>query len=193
MRQMSPYVADEVRVAAAGLEPGNAVAMGRRTPLARELLRQTFHTSLPALLRYADRDSMANSREVRLPFLDRRVAEFALSLPTAFVYGDGRTKRLLREAMRGVVPSEILDRRDKVGFEAPQASWLSSPRGVALVRDVLLDDAARARPFYDVGAIERDLRAGTWRDHNAIWRAISVELWLAACCRSPTKAEAVAA
>jgi asparagine synthase (glutamine-hydrolysing) len=193
LRQMSPYAAAEVRAATADLESPDGASAAQGSPLARELLRQTFHTSLPVLLRYADRDSMAHSREVRLPFLDRRVAEFALSLPTTFLYRQGVTKSVLREAMRGLVPDQILDRRDKVGFEPPQASWLGSARGIALARDVLLDPGARARPFYDLPAIERDVRAGSWRDHSAIWRAISVELWLAGCARSPERPAAVAA
>ena len=65
--------------------------------------QSSFHTKTPVLLRYADRDSMAYSREVRLPFLDRRVAEFALSVPPTFLYSEGVTKRVLRQAMRGLV------------------------------------------------------------------------------------------
>jgi asparagine synthase (glutamine-hydrolysing) len=180
LRAMSPYVGGEIRSATA-----NAVPMGysdepQRSPLVRELLLQSFHTSLPALLRYADRDSMAHSREVRLPFLDRRVADFAFSIPTTFYYSEGVTKRVLRQAMRGIVPDAILDRREKIGFEPPQSTWLSGTAGMSLAQELLLDDTARARGFYDLAAIGNDIRAGAWRDHGAIWRAISVELWLRA-------------
>ena len=89
--------------------------------------------------------------------------------------------------MRGVVPSAILDRQDKVGFEPPQASWLATPAARALARELLLDGGARSRSLYDVEAVEQDLLAGRWRDHSAIWRAMSVELWLAACTRSPAR------
>ena len=76
-------------------------ADGFRGPLARELLRQSFHTSLPQLLRYADRNSMAHSREVRLPFLSRDVAEFGLSLPAGFVYRERRHEgRITRRRAR---------------------------------------------------------------------------------------------
>src|SRR5439155_25642270 len=128
-----------------------------------------------------------------LPFLDRRVAEFALSLPAEFVYRDGRRKYVLREAMRGLVPDRILNRNDKIGFEPPQASWLATPAAQSLVRDVLLDRRARARSLYDVAAIEHDLRAGSWRDHRAVWRALSVELWFRACVESVTPATSAAA
>jgi asparagine synthase (glutamine-hydrolysing) len=184
LHHASPYAAPEVRQRAAHIEPPSLSATNGRAPLARELLRQTFHTSLPSLLRYADRDSMAHSREVRLPFLDRRLAEFALSLPAGLVYRDGRRKYVLREAMRGLVPNAILERNDKIGFEPPQASWLATPAARSLVSDVLLDGRARARSLYDVAAIERDLRTGSWRDHSALWRALSVELWYGACIDS---------
>jgi asparagine synthase (glutamine-hydrolysing) len=150
------------------------------SPLRRELLTQSFVSTLPSILRYADRSSMAHSREVRLPFLDRRVAEFGYSLPTAHLYRQGMTKRILRDATRGVVPAEILARRDKVGFEPPQALWLTTPDSRELICNALLDPAARSRGLYEPTAIEADARAGRWRDSDAIWRALNTELWLRA-------------
>ena len=179
-RQASPYVSREIRDTVTRLPrillPNDAF----QTPLARELLRETFHTSLPDLLRYADRDSMAHSREVRLPFLDRRVAEFALSLPAEFLYRDGVTKAVLRDAVAGIVPEQVLARRDKVGFEPPQARWFAEPAFMAKISDVLLDQVARARGLYDAGQIEADIRGGRWRDPSGIWRALNLELWLQA-------------
>jgi asparagine synthase (glutamine-hydrolysing) len=177
-RQTSPYVSKEIRETVAHLPRLLTSPDGFRTPLARELLRQTFHTSLPDLLRYADRDSMAHSREVRLPFLDRRVAEFALSLPAEFLYRDGVTKAVLRDAVAGVVPAEVLARREKIGFEPPQAMWFAEPVFLARISDVLLDPAALARGLYDRAEIEADLQASRWRDPNGIWRALNLELWL---------------
>ena len=178
-RLSSPYAPRELVAAAERVEPpapleGHPV----RDPLHGELLRQAFHTSLPGLLRYADRDSMAHSREVRLPFLDRRIADFAFSLPPELLYRDGVTKRVLRDAVRGLVPDAVLDRRDKVGFEPPQARWLAEPPLRDLVREVLLDDRTRTRGLVDVEQVEADSRAGAWRDHAGIWRALSLELWL---------------
>ncbi len=82
---------------------------------------------LEALLRHADRNSMAFSVESRVPFLDVDVAEFLLTLPEDYLISSrGQTKRVLRAAMRGIVPDAILDRRDKIGFETPQRSWLKT-------------------------------------------------------------------
>jgi asparagine synthase (glutamine-hydrolysing) len=148
------------------------------SPLTRELIAETFDTSLPSLLRYADRSSMAHGREVRLPFLDRRIAELALSLPTSFVYDRGVTKRILRDVGRDLVPDPILDRTDKVGFEPPQQRWLEEPEVREHVAAVLLDGRTRARGLYDADAVETDVRSGSWRDADGIWRAYNVELWL---------------
>ena len=81
---------------------------------------------LPALLRHADRNSMRFSVESRVPFLTTSLADFAFSLPENYLLSDlGETKHIFRAAMRGLVPDEILDRRDKVGFATPEIEWLS--------------------------------------------------------------------
>jgi asparagine synthase (glutamine-hydrolysing) len=175
----SPYATEEAVRAAVAVEPA-APPGGGRTPLERELRRQAFATSLPLLLRFADRNSMAHSREVRLPFLDRRLAELALSLPARVLWRRGVRKAVLREAVRGVVPAAVLDRRDKVGFETPQARWLREPALVARIADVLLDPGARTGGLVERDAVERDVRAGAWRDPAGVWRAVNLELWLRA-------------
>jgi len=173
----TPYAAPAVRAEAARADapppPTNL-----KSPVARELFRQSFHTSLPGLLRYADRSSMAWSRELRLPLLDRRIAEFAFSFPPEFLYSDGVSKRILRDVGRGLVPDAILARRDKVGYEPPQENWLADPQVAAKVGEVLLDPKARSRGLFDTGAIEADATAGRWRDPKGVWRALNAELWL---------------
>ena len=62
---------------------------------------------------------MAFARETRLPFLDHRLVELVMTRPIELSYRDGESKWVLRRAMRGIVPDEILDRRDKVGFATP--------------------------------------------------------------------------
>ena len=95
--------------------------------LTSRLYADTMQGELQELLRYADRNSMAWSREVRQPFLDHRLAEFAFALPSAQKIHKGLTKVVLRRAMRGLVPSSILDRTDKLGYQAPLAGWLRGP------------------------------------------------------------------
>jgi asparagine synthase (glutamine-hydrolysing) len=180
--QATSYVTPDVTAAASdvGVRIARAAMHGDDfgNPLARQLVRQSVYTSLPQLLRYADRNSMAHGREVRLPFLSRAVAEFGLSLPAEFVYRDGVTKAVLRDAVRDLVPASVLERRDKVGFEPPQAQWLEQPNWRSFIGELLLDDAARARELYRRELVEDDVHAGRWRDPAGLWRVVNVELWL---------------
>ena len=82
--------------------------------------------SLEKLLRHSDRNSMEYSIENRVPFLSRGLSEFIFSLPENYLIApDGTTKRILRDAMQGIVPNEILGRKDKIGFVAPENSWIT--------------------------------------------------------------------
>lgn len=81
---------------------------------------------LEELLRYADRNSMAHGREVRLPFLSHELVEFMFSLPSHFKIRQGWTKWLLRQNMKKMLPEAIVYRKDKVGFEPPQKNWMET-------------------------------------------------------------------
>jgi len=85
-------------------------------------------TQLPHLLRYEDRNSMAHSIESRLPYLDYRLVELALSLPSDVKIRDGWTKYVLRKSMEDILPTEVSWRTNKFGFEAPADDWLSEYR-----------------------------------------------------------------
>lgn len=133
---------------------------------------------LQALLRHGDRNSMRFSVESRVPFLSTGLAEFLLGQPERFqVSPEGETKRLLRAATRGIVPDEVLDRRDKIGFVAPQAQWLRQEQALLheslnvsgldhfLVRDHardLIDDFIEGVPGADAGAVWRILNFARW-------------------------------
>jgi asparagine synthase (glutamine-hydrolysing) len=89
---------------------------------------QLLNSNLPMLLHWEDRDSMAHSVESRLPFLDYRLVEFALSLPDDYKLSGGITKRVLREGMNGVLPEAVRNRMDKLGFVTPEEVWLRNNR-----------------------------------------------------------------
>jgi asparagine synthase (glutamine-hydrolysing) len=88
---------------------------------------QTRSTSLPMLLRFEDRNSMAHSIEARVPFLDHRLVEFALRLGDQHKIVGGDTKRILRRALGDLLPADILNRRDKIGFATPEETWFKGP------------------------------------------------------------------
>jgi asparagine synthase (glutamine-hydrolysing) len=84
----------------------------------------TFYSTLPKYLRWEDRNSMAHSVEARVPFLDHRLVEFNYNLPDDFLERDGITKRVMREAMNELLPQEIKNRKDKMGFTTPEEIWV---------------------------------------------------------------------
>jgi len=92
------------------------------------LIYNAFGPGLAELLRYADRNSMAHGRELRLPFLDYKLAEFIITLPSSFKIKKGWTKWLLRKSMEKSLPNEIVWRKDKTGFEPPQESWMKNEK-----------------------------------------------------------------
>lgn len=148
------------------------------TPLARRLWQDVASESLPALLRYEDRNSMAFAIEARVPFLDVRLVELTLRLPDRMKIANGMTKAVLRRAMIGRVPAEVLERRDKVGFATPQLAWLSQARP-ALERHLLGGQVER-RGWVTRQEIGRlfDQLTPAGRTHEQLWRAIVLEAWL---------------
>jgi asparagine synthase (glutamine-hydrolysing) len=104
--------------------------------LKRELNRHMMLDGLKILLRYADRNAMAHSREVRLPFLSHHLVEFVFSLPDEYLLYEGWTKWIMRDAMKNILPSEICWRVDKIGYEPPQQAWLKSEFVQEKIRNV---------------------------------------------------------
>jgi asparagine synthase (glutamine-hydrolysing) len=148
--------------------------------LASALEQDSFGRFLTALLRYGDRNSMAHSREVRLPFCDHRIAEFVFQLPPHLLMGEAQTKRLLRESMRGILPEPIRTRWNKQGFRPPQDRWFQSPRFLSLVEDTLSSPAFRCSgywlPHWWTGAIAR-LKKGESALGWTIWHPFILEQW----------------
>lgn len=132
-------------------------------------------SSLPALLHVEDRTSMAASVESRVPLLDHRIVEFMARIPPNIKFTGGRMKHLFKTAMRNVVPQQVLERKDKMGFPTPLTQWT---KGVAreFVRDILLSDRVRQRGIYNVVAIERALD-DEWEFGRVVWGLLCMELW----------------
>jgi asparagine synthase (glutamine-hydrolysing) len=104
-----------------GFERGSPLRLALRDTLCR--------SKIPSFLRWADRSAMACSIENRVPFLTIELTEFLYGLPEEYlISGDGVTKAVFREAMRGLVPEAILRRRDKIGFTTPYRNWLRAMR-----------------------------------------------------------------
>jgi asparagine synthase (glutamine-hydrolysing) len=107
--------------------------------------------SLPTLLRYEDRNSMANSIESRLPFLDHRLIELGTALPTAKKLRRGMGKYVLRQAVRGLVPDRILDNRDKRGFDTRHGDFIYGGLGTT-IRSAMKQHDDRIRTWLPEGS-----------------------------------------
>jgi asparagine synthase (glutamine-hydrolysing) len=130
------------------------------------------------LLVKADRMSMATSLEVRVPFVDHRIVEFAASLPPGLKVRGLTTKYILKRTMRGDVPARILSGK-KRGFNVPMAAWLAGDLR-ELVHDVLGERRVRQAGFFDPAAVAALIRAHESRhaDHSrTIYALLMFALW----------------
>jgi len=147
--------------------------------LRRTLGEALLYNSLPMLLRYADRNSMAFSRESRLPFLDYDLVDFCMRLPDNLLIRDGWQKWVLRQAAGASVPSSIRWRADKVGYAAPLDHWLrGSLKGWAEER--LFSSRLRDIEGYDRAGLQQVWdahQAGQANNSWAIWRWVSMAEW----------------
>ncbi len=147
--------------------------------LKRRLLQDLTSFSLPPLLRYEDRNSMAHSLESRVPWLDRELVSTVLNLPERAIIQAGWNRALLREAFEGTLPEKIRRRRWKVGFTTPESRWLFARR--AVFQSLLASPAFQSRPYWRGAAIADAFRAAASGRRDAslfFWRTINVELWL---------------
>ncbi len=153
--------------------------MPRRLALFDRLNASLEREVLPQLLRFEDRNTMAFSIEARVPFLDVPLAQAACRLaPDLLIDDTGLTKSVLRDALAGLVPAEILARRDKIGFATPEARWLKASAGW-IERELAMADPS-STPFLDLARVRQVLPAmasgeRAWQPWG--WRILSVLIW----------------
>ena len=135
---------------------------------------------LPSLLHIDDRSSMAHSVESRCPFLDYRLVEYAFSVPPEYKIREGRTKFLLREAMRECIPESVRTRQDKMGFPTPLRSWLKEGPLHKIATDIFNSETFRRRPYFDHEKIKSEFASLCKHDKPnelTVWSWINLELW----------------
>jgi asparagine synthase (glutamine-hydrolysing) len=162
-------------------DSGERLLYGQRFPSAVEnhVAAYLQSHSLPALLHHEDRNSMAFSIEARLPFLDARLVDFSLRLPTRLKLRNGRSKFVLREAMVDVLPEAIRQRTDKMGFVTPQDRWLRETLRPQL-EDLFRTRAFEQRGYWDPSRLRtayREYCEGRHQLGSSVWRWVSLELW----------------
>lgn len=136
------------------------------------------NSSLPKLLHWEDRASMAHSIESRVPFLDHKLVEFCLSLPPSFKFQGGVTKRILRSSLCDLLPARVVGRLQKMAFAAPEEKWLRS-NGQTLREECIA--GARFLPhIFSLRGVEllinNFLSGGSY--DPVIWRIFTFSIWV---------------
>jgi asparagine synthase (glutamine-hydrolysing) len=152
---------------------------GGETPLGALCRHQLLVSSVPMLLHYEDRNSMAHGVEARVPFLDYRLAEFCIALGARHKLVDGETKTLMRRGLAGILPEKVRLRQDKLGFPTPEARWLRGD-----LRDWVragIDDTLALYPgCFDAARLRRmtdDALSGDRPINAALWRVFCFGAW----------------
>jgi asparagine synthase (glutamine-hydrolysing) len=147
--------------------------------LARALLTDVLSYNLKSVLALTDRNAMAHAIEARVPYVDRKIAEYAFSLPDRYKIGGGQRKRILRAIAARYLPRSIVSRVDRIGFGAPIEQWLTRdfrselaalPDGGAFGRSSLVEPGG-LRSYID------GFLAGRHRDVGTVWRLYAIDLW----------------
>jgi asparagine synthase (glutamine-hydrolysing) len=145
-----------------------------------ECLIAHFEYKLEHLLKWGDLNSMSHSIESRVPFLDHRLVEKTLSLKSSQIISHGQTKRILRDAMKGVLPEIITNRKDKIGFATPDNDWFREEPLKSYAFDIINSPTFVSRGIIDPAKANTAFEKHMRREINIgqeIWKWINLELW----------------
>jgi len=181
LKTIFPKITRHLRKGGIGTElilPTHTNGVSDKKTLIQRSLDDVTRLSIPTLLRYEDRNSMANSIESRLPFMDYRVIELALSLPDDMKIKFGYGKWVVRQAMKSLLPNEIRLARSKRGFDARDAFWIKQGLG-DVMRSMLHASYSNVKMFLPKNTKVDDLYsdAALISRHNAFGEATSL-IWL---------------
>jgi asparagine synthase (glutamine-hydrolysing) len=132
--------------------------------------------SLPALLQVEDRVSMAVSIESRVPLLDRRIIDLISKMPAGMKFKGGELKYLLKQSIKEIMPPEILNRKDKMGFPIPLHIWSKNKKTRDFLMDTLTSKKARERNIIKTEYIEQIINSER-PFSRGLWGLLSMELW----------------
>lgn len=147
----------------------------RKTSYFDRMTNFDFKTLLPALLQVEDRMSMAHGLESRVPFLDKKIVEFAATMPANVKFKNGNMKYILRESLKEYVPAEVMQRKDKMGFPTPFNLYVKN-EAKDFVHDILTTDKARNRDLINNSAVLNKIEKEGQFGRN-IWGAFCLEIW----------------
>ena len=131
---------------------------------------------LPSLLQVEDRVSMAVSLESRVPLLDTRIVNLLNSTPPNIKFHGGKTKHILKTAVKHIIPEKVLNRKDKMGFPVPLKEWMSKGEVRDFIRDILLSKTLKERGIFNVVTLEKLMNEEAAFGRQ-LWGALCIELW----------------
>lgn len=178
---------EEIDIRGSALKQYQATALGLELnqSVQQRQVADLKRFSVPYLTHYEDRMSMAWSREIRLPFLDYRLMELFINLPTSFKLCKGWTKYIFRKSMENYLPPAICWRKDKQGFVSPQEDWLRGELKQevleifsedALIFKYGLIDKVALLERYDKFCLQREGKGTVW--YRDIFNPLALEVWL---------------
>ncbi len=148
--------------------------------LNKRLFEDVTSLTTPSLLRYEDKNSMANSLESRVPFFDHMVVEYIFNLPIDQKIKNGWTRHIYREAMKGLIPEKNRLRRSKIGFTNPEWEWIERRQQKFI--DVFESDTFKSRPFWKADLVLQNFKLALENkikgDVLFFWRVFITEMWM---------------
>jgi asparagine synthase (glutamine-hydrolysing) len=138
---------------------------------------QLEHYSFNQILQYEDHSAMMSSIEMRSPFVDYRLMEFAFRLPDRLKFSTGVTKRIQREAFSKTLPKSIVDSHQKIGFSTPFLDWMKDPKIAEYMRNLINGKDFQSRKSWQGVKVKNRFENAEKHPNFPFWRFINIELW----------------
>ena len=187
-RMYRPYIVRKIKTALRGKNlfecpvGENCDTWNKLDFLNQNLYLRTHQNVLPTLLRNYDRYSMMNGVEIRMPFLDYRIVEFAFSINWQSKIRNGYTKSIVRDGMRGRIPQKVVERKNKIGFSSPLLEWFRGPLR-EYVQDIVSSHEFANSDLLNTVQVQEKLRniiqnpKATQLDAEDLWMQLQPALW----------------
>ncbi|MEX2513465.1 MAG: asparagine synthase (glutamine-hydrolyzing) [Cyclobacteriaceae bacterium] len=150
----------------------------KKGSFSRYLLHQINYTGINQILHYEDVSSMNQSIEIRSPFMDYRLMEFAFSIPNKYKFSEGITKKIQRDTIGKDLPDEITHNRDKIGFMTPFLEYLKKDEKFkAYIETILNSESFNSKRIWNAEKIRKQFKNIESNENFPYWRIINLEIW----------------
>ncbi len=147
------------------------------TNLKRYSIEHINNIGLNSILHYEDVSSMYQSIEMRSPFLDYRILEYAFSIPDKLKYKNGITKKILRETIGKTLPEKIRDNKNKIGFETPFIDYMNSSPMKEYINEIINSESFKTKAIWNAELIKNKFENINTNIAFPFWRILNFEIW----------------